>query len=74
MFLIYFGQDLMSPTLSMLLYYLTVLKNLDLANFDPEFFKTHEKDIAQVYESISGKKIILKKQKGLNAVLAFLKK
>ena len=51
-----------------------VLKNLALANFDPEFFKTHEKDIVQVYESISGKKIKLKKQKGLNAVLAFLKK
>lgn len=51
-----------------------VLKNLALANFDPEFYITYERDIISKYESLTGKKIQLKKQKGLNAVLAFLRK
>ena len=49
-----------------------VLENLALANFDPEFFKTYEKAIIEVYNRSAEKPIKLKKKRGLGAVLRFL--
>ena len=51
----------------------TVLQNLSLANYDPEFYQTYERDIVQLYNQQTGKNLSLKQQKGLNAVLKFLK-
>ena len=49
-----------------------VLENLALANFDPEFFKTYEKAIIEVYNCSAEKPIKLKKKSSLGAVLRFL--
>lgn len=51
----------------------TVLQNLGLANFDPEFYKEYEGDVVRLYNQQSGKNLSLKKRRGLNAVLHFLK-
>lgn len=51
----------------------TVLQNLGLANFDPEFYKEYEEDVVRLYNQQSGKNLSLKKRRGLNAVLHFLK-
>ena len=50
-----------------------VMEDLTLANFDPEFYQTHEKEIIAKYNSITGSNIKMKKRKGLNRVLQFLK-
>jgi NADPH-dependent 2,4-dienoyl-CoA reductase/sulfur reductase-like enzyme len=51
-----------------------VLQNLGLANFDPEFYKQYESEIIKVYNEQTGNSLTLKQKRGLNAVLAFLKK
>lgn len=51
-----------------------VLEQLNLANFDTEFFKTYEKELVANFNKKTGKSIKLKNRKSLNAVLAFLKK
>jgi NADPH-dependent 2,4-dienoyl-CoA reductase/sulfur reductase-like enzyme len=50
----------------------TVLQNLGLANFDPEFSTQHEADLIAVYNRQTGKNLTLKQKRGLPAVLAFL--
>jgi NADPH-dependent 2,4-dienoyl-CoA reductase/sulfur reductase-like enzyme len=52
----------------------TVLQNLGLANFDPEFYPQHEQHLLEKYEQQSGKKLPLRQKRGLNAVLKFLQK
>jgi NADH oxidase (H2O2-forming) len=52
----------------------TVLQNLGLANFDPEFYKEYEAEILNIYNRQSGKNLVLKKRRSLDAVLSFLKK
>jgi NAD(P)H-nitrite reductase large subunit len=49
-----------------------VLQNLGLANFDPEFYKEYEKEIVELYNQQSGKKLELKQKRGLSKVLSFL--
>ncbi|GLR17761.1 NADH oxidase [Portibacter lacus] len=51
-----------------------VLQHLGLANFDPEFYKQYDKELVKVYNKQTGKKLELKTKRGLNKVLAFLKK
>ena len=51
----------------------TVLQNLGLANFDPEFFTEYETDIVQVYNKTFNKNLQLKTKRGLNAAIKFLK-
>ncbi|MBK8550833.1 MAG: NAD(P)/FAD-dependent oxidoreductase [Ignavibacteria bacterium] len=47
-----------------------VLQNLGEANFDPEFFKQHEADLLEIFNSENtGKKIILRKKRGLDRFL-----
>ena len=50
-----------------------VLQALSLANFDPEFFRSYEKELIQVYNKQTGQTIKLKKKRSLDQVLAFLK-
>jgi len=50
----------------------TVLQHLGLANFDPEFSKQHEHELLEIYNQRTGKKLIIKQKRGLNAVLEFL--
>jgi len=51
----------------------TVLKDLELANFDPEFYKKYESEVVAIYNKISGKNISVAKKSGLNSVFAFLR-
>lgn len=51
-----------------------VLKNLALANFDPEFYKEYESLIITKYNNLEGKSIQLKNKRSLSRVLSFLKK
>jgi NADPH-dependent 2,4-dienoyl-CoA reductase/sulfur reductase-like enzyme len=51
----------------------TVLQNLGLANFDPEFYRHYEQEIVKIYNQTQGKNLVLPRKKGLNAVLQFLK-
>ncbi|NUO00029.1 MAG: NAD(P)/FAD-dependent oxidoreductase [Saprospiraceae bacterium] len=51
----------------------TVLQNLALANFDPEFFKTYEKEVIAVYNRQSGRNLASKRQGRLDEVIQFLK-
>jgi 3-phenylpropionate/trans-cinnamate dioxygenase ferredoxin reductase component len=51
----------------------TVLQNLQLAHFEPEFFKSYENEILAIYNQQSGAQLKLKNNKGLNKVLQFLK-
>jgi NAD(P)H-nitrite reductase large subunit len=50
----------------------TVLQNLGLANFDPEFYKEYEQDVINIYNQQSGKNLKLQKRRGLTAALRFL--
>ena len=50
-----------------------VIQNLGLANFDPEFYKEYEADVVNLYNQQTGKQLKLKKRRGLNNVLRFLK-
>lgn len=52
----------------------TVLQNLGMANFDPEFYKEYETDLIATYNQTEGKNIQLKTRRGLSKVLSFLKK
>jgi 3-phenylpropionate/trans-cinnamate dioxygenase ferredoxin reductase component len=51
----------------------TVLQNLGLANFDPEFYREYEAEIIKTYNQQFGKDLQLKTKRGLSAVLPFLK-
>ena len=51
----------------------TVLQNLSLANFDPEFFKSYEKHLVHIYNEQSGAKLKLQSNGRLSQVLTFLK-
>ena len=51
----------------------TVLQNLGLANFDPEFYKEYEQEVVDIYNQTFNKKLQLKTKRGLNAVTRFLK-
>lgn len=51
----------------------TVLQNLSLANFDPEFYKEHESEIISQYNKEEGKNLSNKSSRSLNKVLAFLR-
>lgn len=50
-----------------------VLQNLGMANFDPEFYKQYEQQVVDLYNKQSGNKLQLKKRRGLNAVIRFLR-
>jgi len=51
----------------------TVLQNLILANFDPEFYDEYEADVIQLYNSQSGQNLQLKQKRGLSGVFSFLR-
>ena len=51
----------------------TVLQNLGLANFDPEFYKEYEQEVVDIYNKKCNKNLQLKTKRGLNAVTRFLK-
>ncbi len=50
----------------------TVLQNLGLANFDPEFFDEYESDVIKIYNQLTNRNLELKKKRGLNFVTRFL--
>jgi hypothetical protein len=50
----------------------TVLTQLGLANFDPEFYPQHEAELVARYNRQTGKNLELKRKRGLPGVLAFL--
>ena len=49
-----------------------VLENLALANFDPEFYKTHEQEVLDIYNKQSGKNLTSKKKRSWGQVFSFL--
>ncbi|MBC7775032.1 MAG: FAD-dependent oxidoreductase, partial [Phycisphaerae bacterium] len=51
----------------------TVLQNLGLANFDPEFSKQYEAELVAIYNRQTNKNLTLKQKRGLSAALEFLK-
>ncbi|MBL7776303.1 MAG: NAD(P)/FAD-dependent oxidoreductase [Saprospiraceae bacterium] len=51
----------------------TVLEQLGLANFDPEFSTQYEAELVQLYNRQTGKNLRLRQKRGLPAVLNFLK-
>ncbi len=51
----------------------SVLQNLALANFDPEFYKTYENEIIGIYTRQSGSNLTSKKRGRLEEVIGFLK-
>jgi NADPH-dependent 2,4-dienoyl-CoA reductase/sulfur reductase-like enzyme len=52
----------------------TVLQNLGLANFDPEFSKQYEQALLNQYVQQTGKTLVLRQKRGLSGVLQFLNK
>lgn len=52
----------------------TVLQNLGLANFDPEFYKEYEEEVIKIYNKQTGKNLQLKQKRSLTAALKFLRK
>ena len=50
----------------------TVLKELSLANFDPEFYKEYEQDVLDTYNQQSGKNLTLHKKRNWTQVFNFL--
>ena len=50
----------------------TVLQNLALANFDPEFYTQYEPAMLAQYEQQTGTRLILKQKRGLSNVIRFL--
>jgi len=52
----------------------TVLQNLGLANFDPEFSKQYEQALLNQYVQQTGKPLVLRQKRGLSGVLQFLNK
>ncbi len=51
----------------------TVIENLSLANFDPEFYEDYSSAIRSLYNQKMGKKLQSKSKRNLNIVLAFLR-
>lgn len=51
-----------------------VLKNLGIANFDPEFYKEYEEDVIKIYNQQTGKNLRLKQKRSLKGAMQFLKK
>ncbi|MEM1123046.1 MAG: FAD/NAD(P)-binding oxidoreductase [Bacteroidota bacterium] len=51
----------------------TVLQNLGLANFDPEFYKEYEQEVVNIYNKQTGKNLQLKQKRSLTAALKFLR-
>ena len=51
----------------------TVLQNLGLANFDPEFFDQYEAYLVQTYNQAYGGTVLLRQKRSLTAALRFLK-
>ncbi|MEL6865118.1 MAG: FAD-dependent oxidoreductase [Bacteroidota bacterium] len=49
-----------------------VLQNLKLANFDPEFFKTYESAVIQLYNQQEGTQITATQKRSWNRVFSFL--
>ena len=52
----------------------TVLENLSLANFDPEFFDEYEKELVNQYNQLTNSNLQLKSKRNLNFVTRFLRK
>ena len=52
----------------------TVLQNLGIANFDPEFYKEYETEVIKIYNQQTGKNLQLKQKRSLTAALKFLRK
>ncbi len=50
----------------------TVLQNLSLANFDPEFYKEYEQELVDIYNQQNGTALKLKEKRSLSRVLQFL--
>ncbi len=50
----------------------TVLQQLSLANFDPEFYKQYEKDIIALYNQKTGNNLKLTRKRSLSQVFSFL--
>jgi len=50
----------------------TVIENLSLANFDPEFFDQYESEFIKMYNQKSGKSLVLKSKRKLGLVEQFL--
>jgi hypothetical protein len=50
----------------------TVIENLSLANFDPEFFDEYESAFMDMYNQKSGKALKLKSKRKLSLVEQFL--
>lgn len=48
----------------------SVLEDLGAANFDPEFFAEYEGELLKIYEQETGKKLHIKKRRGLASVKA----
>ena len=51
-----------------------VLKNLKIANFDPEFYEEYEGELIHIYNQQTGKNLQSKQKRGLKGALAFLNK
>lgn len=51
----------------------TVLENLSLANFDPEFFEQHEAALLARYNQLTGRQLAPKSSRSLDRVRAFLR-
>lgn len=51
----------------------TVLQDLGLANFDPEFYRQHETALIKIYNRQSGRNLQLKQKRGLSGALRFLR-
>lgn len=51
-----------------------VLSQLNLAEFDPEFFASYSKDIIAQYNSMTGKNVQSKEKRSWNRVFSFLQK
>ncbi|MEM6966122.1 MAG: hypothetical protein AAF573_15255 [Bacteroidota bacterium] len=49
-----------------------VLENLALANFDPEFYKTYEREVLKIYNQQSGKNLTSRKKRSWTQVFNFL--
>ncbi len=52
----------------------TVLRDLSLANFDPEFYNEYEQDVLAIYEKQSGQKVRLNHKRSLTKTIQFLRK
>lgn len=52
----------------------TVLENLRLANFDPEFYRQHEADIISQFNQQSENRLVLKSKRSLRDVFAYFGK